>query len=375
MGIFDWLFGEKKENEKVNEKKIIQEELEKKFETLKPKSRIKKNVFVAQEPELIKIKERTTLKNNLKKGKKELYIELDSTDGGYTQYYNEKLFTGTSIYFHDNHKEYITDGWEEENWVDGIRHGEKKEFDKDGQLICLEIVERVHNTKYSTVISSKRYSKNGSLIEEFLIGDKYLELKKWHENGEKKEIKKYKKEKRVLLAVNLLEDEFTNVQYMRWDEKGELTFDIDHSRSKKTDEEVEKILLLIDSSLSKNPLYEIVKKRGEIILRTSTDIHESPKLIIDRWSDGHHEEYKVRNESEEDTIFKYKNYLEIYKVINKHIQSNHVDKDDSNKFKELVCLRVSSYSSLDGVRKYMMYTFPGLEIDGKNWGLDYPWKG
>ena len=103
-------------------------------------------------------KEIMKTKNDLKIGKKDLFEELDSPDGGWTQYYNEKLFTGTSIYFKYegwDEEEYL-DGWEEENWVEGISHGEKKVFNKEGQLLVCMMKKRNPNTKYSSVISSNR---------------------------------------------------------------------------------------------------------------------------------------------------------------------------------------------------------------------------
>jgi len=304
-------------------------------------------------------------KNDLKKGKKDLFEELDSPDGGWTQYYNEKLFTGTSIYFKYegwDEEEYL-DGWEEVNWVEGICHGEKKVFNKEGQLLVCMVKKRNPNTKYSSVISSKEYSESGNLIQEFFIGDQYLELKTWYENGEKKEIKNYNKEDRFIASIVRLDTDFTMVQHKKWNQKGELTQDINHSKTKITDKEAEKMLLLIDSNLSKNPFYMIVKKRGEVISRIP-NIFTDTKLVIDQWSYGHTEEYKVRNESKEDSIFKYKNYLEIHNTINKHIQSNYIEKDDSKKLKELVCLRMSSYSSLDGIKNYLMNHHSLYELDG-----------
>ena len=229
-------------------------------------------------------------------------------------------------------------------------------------MVC-EVNKRHPNTIYSSVISSKVYSENGHLIEDFFIGDQYLQLKRWYENGEKKEIKNYKKENRVILSIGRLDDDFTIVQHKKWNEKGELTKDINHSKSKMTNEEVEKILLLIDSKLSNNPFYEIVKKRGEIMSR-SPMIDRDIKLEIDNWISGHYEEYKEHNDSKKDSIFKFKNYLEIYNTINTHIQSNYTDKEDSIKFKELVCLRMSSYSSLEGVKRYLMLSHNVFDVDG-----------
>jgi len=283
---------------------------------------------------------------------------------GWTQYYNDKLFTGTSIYFHyEDDDEEVLNGWKEQTWVEGISHGEEKEFNQDGQLTHLEINKRHPNTKYSSVISSKKYSKKGNLIEDFFIGGQYLQLIKYYENGEKQEIKNYKKKDRVILSIVRLDDDFTIVQHKKWNEKGELVQDIDHSKSKMTDEEVEKILLLIDSSLSENPLYEIVRKRGET-MSMSPDINTDTKLQIDRWISGHYEEYKGQNDSKEDSIFKFKNYLEIHNTINTHIQSNYTDKDDSRKLKELVCLRMSSYSSLEGVSRFLWQFHNVFDVDG-----------
>ena len=178
----------------------------------------------AKEPEVITQLRKIPNKDDLKIGKKEKFIELDSPDMGWTQYYNDKLFTGTSIYFRYEDDEEVLDGWEEETYLEGISHGEKKEFNQDGQLTLLEINKRHPNTKYSSVISSKKYSKNGNLIEDFFIGGQYLELKKYYENGEKQEIKNYKKEDRVILSIVRLDSDFTVVQHKKWNEKGELIF-------------------------------------------------------------------------------------------------------------------------------------------------------
>ena len=164
-------------------------------------------------------------KDDLKIGKKEKFIELDTPDMGWTFYYNNKLFTGTSIYFwYEDIDEEVLGGWEEGTYLEGTSHGETKTFNQDGQLTLLEIYKRHPNTKYSSVISSKEYSKNGNLIEDFFIEGQYLQLKKYYENGEKKEIKNYKKEDRVILSIVRLDGDFTLVQHKKWNEKGELIF-------------------------------------------------------------------------------------------------------------------------------------------------------
>ena len=237
MGIFD--FFKKKQKEVIKKETTDENNINKFIEELTQKLETEMDLAEAEMPGLMSLREeygankevlqsifetKIPNKDDLKIGKKEKFIELDSPDMGWTQYYNDKLFTGTSIYFYYEDDEEVLDGWEEETYLEGISHGEKKEFNQDGQLTLLEINKRHPNTKYSSVISSKKYSKNGNLIEDFFIGGQYLELKKYYENGEKQEIKNYKKEDRVILSIVRLDSDFTIVQHKKWNEKGELIF-------------------------------------------------------------------------------------------------------------------------------------------------------
>ena len=238
MGMFD--FFKKKQKEVIKNETTEENNINKFFEELTQKLETETDLAEAGKPGLMSLREeygankevlqsifetKIPNKDDLKIGKKEKFIELDSPDMGWTQYCNDKLFTGTSIYFHyEDDDEEVFDGWEEETYLEGISHGEKKEFNQDGQLTLLEIKIRHPNTKYSSVISSKKYSKIGNLIEDFFIKGQYLQLKKYYENGEKQEIKNYKEKDRVILSIVRLDEDFTIVQHKKWNEKGELTF-------------------------------------------------------------------------------------------------------------------------------------------------------
>ena len=238
MGIFD--FFKKKQKEVIKKETTDENNINKFIEELTQKLSVEKDLAEAEMPGLMSLNEeygankevlqsifetKIPNKDDLKIGKKELFIELDSPDGGWTQYYNDKLFTGTSIsFYYEDDDEEVLDGWEEETYLEGISHGEKKEFNQDGQLTLLQIQKSHPNTKFSSVISSKKYSKKGNLIEDFFIGDQYLQLIKYYENGEKQEIKNYKKKDRVILSIVRLDSDFTIVEHKKWNEKGELIF-------------------------------------------------------------------------------------------------------------------------------------------------------
>jgi len=238
MGIFD--FFKKKQKEVIKKETTDENNINKFIEELTQKLSVEKDLAEAEMPGLMSLLEedgankevlqsifetKIPNKDDLKIGKKEKWDELDSPDMGWTQYYNDKLFTGTSISFHyEDDDEEVLYGWEEETYLEGISHGEKKEFNQDGQLTLLEINKRHPNTKYSSVISSKKYSEKGNLIEDFFIGGQYLQLIKYYENGEKQEIKNYKKKDRVILSIVRLDSDFTIVEHKKWNEKGELIF-------------------------------------------------------------------------------------------------------------------------------------------------------
>ena len=296
----------------------------------------------------------STVNNNLKKRKLISDLTSEEHKSLNNKSYEGVLYNGIGYDLHKNGELSI-----EGEYKDGQQVGEWKTYYDNCQL---DILGKYKDGKMNGKF--KFYYKDGVLSRETNYKDGKedgLNIQ-WYHNGEKEFEQNWKKGKLI--------------SQKRWDEDGNeiecenISSNISDVKSKNltskmTEEELDEILLQIDLTLTFNPFYQIVKKRGEII-SSDPNIFTNTKLIIDEWVSGHVQDYQERNDSKEDSIFKYNNYLEIYNTINKYLQSNNVNEYDSNKLKELVFLRISSCSSLEGVKKYLFLYHEVSEVDLNN---------